>query len=80
MLSSGKLIGDLLPCNALLHHQDHQMIEQVGNLVFDLLGIRILGGNDNFRRLLSYFLQNLINALVKQIIRVRAFLRVLLAV
>ena len=79
-LSLRQLPGDIVPCHAALHHEHADMIQKIGNLVLDLLGIRILGGNDNLCCLFSYFFQDLVNALVEQVVRIRSFLRVFLAV
>jgi len=56
------------------------MIQEIGNLILDLLRVRILRRNHDLRTFLSNLLQDLIDALVKQIVGVRTLLRVNLAV
>ena len=51
------------------------MVQEIGNLVFYFLRIRIFGSDDDLRRLLTDLLQDLVDSLVKQVIRVGTFLR-----
>ena len=55
-LSLCQLLHNLFPSNPLVRHENHQMIEIIADLIFDLIGIRILGGNHNFRGFLSQLL------------------------
>ena len=52
------------------------MVQEIGNLVFYFLRIRIFGSDDDLRRLLTDLLQDLVDSLVKQVIRVGTFFRI----
>ena len=56
------------------------MVQVIGNLVFDLLGIRILGSYDDLSVLLSDLLQDLVDPLIEKIVRIRTFFRMFLPV
>ena len=71
---------DFLPGNSLFHHQNHHMVQKIGNLVLDLFRIWILRRNDDLGCFFSDFFEDLVNALFKQVIGVRAFFRMLFAV
>ena len=76
-LPSGQLLHDVLPGDLLLGHDDHQMIEIVGDLVDDLVGIGILGRDDDLGILLSQLLEHLVQALVEEVVGIGAFLWIL---
>ena len=50
------------------------MIQKITDFIFHFIGIRILGCNDNLRCLFSDFLEDLVNTLIKKIIRIGTFL------
>ena len=56
------------------------MIQEIADLVFDLVGVRILGSNHDLCSFLSQFLKDLVNALVEQLIGIGTLLGVDLAV
>lgn len=56
------------------------MIEEIAELVFDLFRIRILGCDYDFCCLFSYLFQNLVDPLVKQVVSIGTFLRIMLPV
>ena len=56
------------------------MIKKITDLVFQFFGVRILGCNHNLRRFLSDLFKNLVDSLVKQVVGVRSFLRMLFPV
>ena len=58
----------------------HQVVQVIGNLVFDLLGIRIFCSYDDLSVLLSDLLQDLVDSLIEEIVRVRTFFRMFLPV
>ena len=51
-----QLPGDLFPGNSLFDHQNHHMIEKIGNLVLNLFRVRIFGCDDDLGGLLAAFL------------------------
>ena len=56
------------------------MIQKIRNLIFDLFRVRILGSDHDLCCFLSHLFQNLVNPLIKQIVGIRSFLRMLLSV
>ena len=71
---------DVFPCQTFFYHQNHCMIQEIRDLIFDFFRIRILCCDHNFRCFFSNFFQDLINSLIKQIIRVRPLLWILFTV
>ena len=55
-LSVSQFVCDILPGDAPLYHEYHGMIQEVGDFIFNLLRIRILGCDNDLGRFLSYFL------------------------
>ena len=51
------------------------MVQEIGNLLFYFLRVRIFGSDDDLRRLFTNLLQDLVDSFVKQVIRVGTFLR-----
>mgnify|MGYP001447513905 CR=1 FL=1 len=45
------------------------MIQEITDLIFDLIGVGIFGGDHNLSCLLAQFLENLVNALLEQTYR-----------
>ena len=80
MLSVRQLLGDLFPGDVLFCHKYHAVIQEITDLIFDLIGVRILGGDDDLRCFLSQFFQDLVNSLIEQVIGVGSFLGMHLAV
>ena len=78
--SVGQFLGDILPGDSFFSHQHHAVIQEIRDLIFDLFRIGIFRCNDDLCTLFSHFFQDLVNALFKKIIRVRAFLRMKLPV
>ncbi len=58
---------DNLEDAAELDHEHHHVVGQVGNLVHRLLVVLRLGGNDDLGALLPHLLQNLVQALLKEV-------------
>ena len=56
------------------------MIQEITDLIFDLIWVGIFGGDHNLSCLLAQFLENLVNALVEQVIGIGPLLGVDLAV
>ena len=56
------------------------MIQKIRNLIFDLFRVRILGSDHDLCCFLSHLFQNLVNPLIKQVVGIRSFLRMLLSV
>ena len=56
------------------------MIQEITDLIFDLIGVGIFGGDHNLSRLLAQILENLVNALVEQVIGIGTLLGVDLAI
>ena len=56
------------------------MVQKIRNLVFDFFFVRVLGCNDDLCAFLANFLEDLVNALVEEIVGVGAFLRMKFAV
>ena len=75
-----KLSGDIIPSHTAFRHQYHHMVQKIGNLVLDLLRIRVFRCNDDLRRFFSDFFEDLVNALFKQVVGVRSFFRMLFAI
>ena len=65
---------------AALRHQHHHMIKEIADFVLDFLRVRIFGSDDNLRRLFAQLFEDLVNALVKEVIGVGALLRIFLAI
>ena len=63
-----QFLRDIFPGDPALGHQNHQMVQEIRRLIFDLLRVRILGGDDNLRSLLAAFLEDLVDPFVKQIV------------
>ena len=53
VLPAGQFRRDIVPCDAAFDHEYHQVVQVIGNLVFNLLGIRIFGSYDDLGVLLS---------------------------
>ena len=70
LLSLVKLLRNFLPRDTLFHHKNHHVIKEIGNLIFNLIGVGILSRDYNFSGLLTKLFQNLVNPLVKKIIGV----------
>ena len=50
------------------------MIKEIADLVFDLVGVLILGSDHDLCSFLSQFLKDLVNALVEQVIGIGTLL------
>ena len=75
----GHLALHVIQADARLDHQHHDVIHQVADLVDRVRAVAILRGDDDLRRLLADLLEDLVQALFKQIRRIGAFLRILLS-
>ena len=71
---------DLFPGQTLLCHENHEVIEIIRNLVGQFFLAGIFRRDEDLGGFLPAFLQDLIDPLFKQIIGIRAFLRMLLSV
>ena len=56
LLTIRQFLGNVLPGYATLCHQDHDMIQKIGDLVFDFFRIRVLGRNDDLSSFLAHLL------------------------
>ena len=56
------------------------MVKQIGHFIFDFLRVRIFGRNHKLGSLFSHLLQDFVDALFKQVIRIGPFLRMCLPV
>ncbi len=79
-LPSGKFVGDLFPGDTFFDHEDHSVVQKIRNLVFDFFFVRVLGSNDDLCALFANFFEDLVNALVEEIVGVGSFLRMKFAV
>ena len=81
LLSSvSQFLCDILPSDSFFSHEHHAVIEEIGDLVLDLLGIRILRRDDDLGTLLAHFFQDLIDTFLKEVVGVGALLRMKLPV
>src|SRR5699024_4658242 len=60
--------------------EHHRMVEEVTDLIFYFLRIRVLCCDHDLCRLFSYLFQDLVDSLLEQIVCIGAFLRMLSAV
>ena len=60
-------LADVLHRNAALVHHDHHVIEYVVDFANKLRLVAVLRGDDGLGALLTDLLENLVNALLKQI-------------
>ena len=56
------------------------MIQEITDLIFDLIGVGVFGGDHNLSCLLAQFLENLVNTLIKKVIRIRTLFWILFSV
>ena len=80
LLSVCQLRSDFLPGDSLFRHENHHVIEEITDFIFNLIGIGIFRGDHDFRGFFSQLLQDFVHTLIEQIIGIRAFLGIFLTI
>ena len=65
-----KLCSDFFPGDIFLCHQDHHMIQEIADFIFDLIGVGIFGSDHNLGRLLAQILEKIVNAIYEEVISI----------
>ena len=79
-MSLSQLFGDFFPGQILVSHENHHVVKEITDLILEFVRVRVLGGDDDLRGLLSYLFEDLVDPLVKQIVGIRSFFGMVFAI